>query len=279
MSKLKIDDFKSTFDCKLCSKLLEKPVTLPCGVTICQKHIEVKKENKWLCLICNRVHAEPDNGFQINEFISKLLEMGINQIKLSPTHEFCKNTLEDLDEHMKILEIFASDPDNYVYSYFEELKRKVDLRRENLKQEIDEYSAAKIKEINQLQSQCHLISNKFGDFEEAMEEAEAKRKDLVDSFDSFEFNDIKYDKIIDMAGDLKSDIDIKLHEYKNSLLGNRDYHFKSSKLCIEDIFGSINISSTYSFEVIFSMNIVCYYLYIYLYNLNFLRIRSKTLRS
>ena len=248
-TKLKIDDFKSSFNCKLCSKPLEKPVTLPCGGTICQNHIDPKKEPKWFCLICSRVHLAPENGFQVNEFINKLLEMGINQIKLSPTFEFCKSTLADLAEHLRTVEAFQNDPDIYVYSYFEELKRKIDLRRENLKLEIDDYSDAKIKEINQLQSQCNLTSRQFGEFEEALEEAHLKLKDLEASFDSFEFNDIKFDKIIDMASELKTELDSKLNEYKSSLLGNRDYMFKFDKLSVEDIFGTIHVTSAFSFEV------------------------------
>lgn len=36
------------------------------------------------------------------------------------------------------MEIFENDADSYIYGYFEEIKRQVDLRREELKLSIDD---------------------------------------------------------------------------------------------------------------------------------------------
>ncbi len=35
----KIDKVKTLFDCSLCNQLLVDPVTIPCGNSICKKHL------------------------------------------------------------------------------------------------------------------------------------------------------------------------------------------------------------------------------------------------
>jgi len=45
-----------------CKLILENPITLPCGNSICQHHLEGISE-KFDCMFCNEEHQIPKNGF------------------------------------------------------------------------------------------------------------------------------------------------------------------------------------------------------------------------
>ena len=54
-------------ECDYCKLILEKPVTLPCGKTLCQHHLEDTNENKYSCTFClGEEHQIPKNGFKLN---------------------------------------------------------------------------------------------------------------------------------------------------------------------------------------------------------------------
>jgi len=59
--------------------------------------------------------------------------MELNKLKLSPKFEACKQIIDETLNTVKKIESVQKDPQNYVYEYFEEIKRQVDLRREDLK--------------------------------------------------------------------------------------------------------------------------------------------------
>ena len=75
---LKVDKLKSLFNCKFCSKLLDDPVILPCGTTVCKIHSEEvsKTESK----LCSEMHSIPPKGFIANEVIQDMLKIQLNTL-------------------------------------------------------------------------------------------------------------------------------------------------------------------------------------------------------
>ena len=69
------------FKCKICSQILCNPVTLTCGETICQNHTEEVIHAQ--CLFYPATHYMPDNGFQTNKFIQKLIEMKLQTLNIN----------------------------------------------------------------------------------------------------------------------------------------------------------------------------------------------------
>ena len=55
---------QESIKCKLCFQSLEKPVLLPCGNVICQKHQHESQENQngIYCTVCDLNHEIPPNG-------------------------------------------------------------------------------------------------------------------------------------------------------------------------------------------------------------------------
>jgi hypothetical protein len=85
------------------------------------------------CTFCKNHHVIPNGGFQVNELVKQMLGMELNKLKLSPKFEACKQIIDETLNTVKKIESVQKDPQNYVYEYFEEIKRQVDLRREDLK--------------------------------------------------------------------------------------------------------------------------------------------------
>lgn len=68
-------------------------------------------------------------------------------------YELIKKTAHELNEKLKEVDYLRNDPQNYVYEYFLELRNEVELRRENFKLQIDEYSNQLIDELRSYEEQ------------------------------------------------------------------------------------------------------------------------------
>ena len=132
--------------------------------------------------------------------------------------------INSLFHELKSLE---ENPEGFIYEYFENIKRDVDLRRERLKQEIDQCSDTIIEEIEKIKSECMKTSKEMD--EEPMEINEV----------------INFDK--------------KIWEFKFSSLGKKIYSFEFDEINIRQSFGHIiqkniggklNKINSYSFKVI-----------------------------
>lgn len=88
MSKrLKVDQVSALFACRVCDKDLERPDSLPCGVTVCERHLgrEAELEGLTRCRFCQRDHS----GVELapNQQLSAMLDIQLNTLRFSPTFE------------------------------------------------------------------------------------------------------------------------------------------------------------------------------------------------
>jgi hypothetical protein len=97
-----------------------------------------KDSNTFPCKLCDDEHYIPKKGFAINKTIQNALDIKLNTLKLNPVYEECKSEINDAKISIQKIEILEKDPDNYIFEYFEEFKRQVDIRREELKLKLDE---------------------------------------------------------------------------------------------------------------------------------------------
>jgi DNA repair exonuclease SbcCD ATPase subunit len=153
--------------CAICKEILLDPVSLNCcGENVCKKHIDEilskQPKNDMLCPICNS--DIQNQKFHINKAMKSLIERELHKIKIDPEHQ---NVLKSFKEKIKTIESMNSDPENFIYEEFAELKRLVDLDRENA-----------IKEINELADD---LINKLKSYENQFKESIKSDSNLVDS--------------------------------------------------------------------------------------------------
>ena len=226
----KIDQITNIFDCDECNSVLVDPVTVSCGNNVCKKHLDAiledvdKETNTFKCKCCYNEHSIPKEGFSINKRIKKALEIELNNLQLTPIYYECKKSIEDAKESEAEIESVARDPENYLYEYFENIKRDVELRREELKEKIDTYSDEMIKQIEASRVNCIKLSKDIADITAELSKSKQEMDDLSKKFDSFDFS-MDFEDLKKNADILKDKFNEMLLNYKDSLLDKREYSF------------------------------------------------------
>ena len=131
--------------CKYCHNTLEIPVDLPCGTTVCQKHIS----SIFVCIGCENNHVIPVSGFVRNQAIEKLIEalprLDFNNVEEEYTKAM--QSCQSLDSIINDVDLLRRDPQFYIHEAFGQLKQKIDIKRELLKEEIDREAANLLNEM------------------------------------------------------------------------------------------------------------------------------------
>jgi WD40 repeat protein len=205
--------------CDKCQLILESPVTLPCGNTLCKVHLEGFNE-KFKCSFCDREHLIDDqDGFAINKKMIKIINNYINFDRLR------KETIESLNNLNELINEYESiNPDDFVYEYFRDLRNKVDLHREELKKEVDDKSDELIEQLNEKEQKCKSNFTKLKkiDLKKLKNHMPQWRQNLrTANIDQNKLNDL-LSKLIEHSNNIKDDCKI----YKRKLIRNESFEFE-----------------------------------------------------
>ena len=240
----KIDQVKNLFNCEQCSQLLVDPVTLPCGSSVCKSHLDeliektTKETNKFECELCKEKHYIPENGFAINKRFQSALDIKLNTLKLNPVYNECKKEINLAENSIEKIENLLKDPEHFIFEYFEELKRQVDLRRENLKLKLDNCSDEIIKSIEITKENCIKLSKESKRLSTEIEKSKVELTKLIDGFDTFEISDKKFEEIKKSLIVLNRGLTRTLGENKDSITRGKEYTFEFQEIDIKKLFGS-----------------------------------------
>ena len=240
----KIDQVKNLFNCEQCSQLLVDPVTLPCGSSVCKSHLDeliektTKETNKFECELCKEKHYIPENGFAINKRFQSALDIKLNTLKLNPVYNECKKEINLAENSIEKIENLLKDPEHFIFEYFEELKRQVDLRRENLKLKLDNCSDEIITSIEITKENCIKLSKESKRLSTEIEKSKEELTKLIDGFDTFEISDKKFEEIKKSLIVLNRGLTRTLGETKDSITRGKEYTFEFQEIDIKKLFGS-----------------------------------------
>ncbi len=189
----KIDQVKGLLDCEQCLQLLVNPITIPCGYSVCKKHLDEQlensmEENKFQCVLCQRQHVVPTEGFVINRRLQDALEIELNKFKPSQAYEDCKKIINDAKDYVAKIEALNKDPETYIYDYFEEIKRLVDLRREEIKLRVDSCSDEMIRSIENSKENCVRLAKEGRRLKMDINKQKKVLDELLERFDRFDKN-------------------------------------------------------------------------------------------
>jgi hypothetical protein len=241
----KVEQLKSFLDCEQCNKLLVDPVVMACGKIICKTHLdkllthESKEKNAFICEICQEEHFIPKNGFVVPDKLQNLLDIELNKLAPSPMFEECRKEIENAKENVVEIGLLEKNAENYIYDYFEDIKRQVDIRREDLKFRIDTYSDQIIKSVEMDQMNLIKLSKEANQLTTNIEKSRKDLNELIAQFDNLELNDKKFEDIKASVAVVNQEFHKILAEYQDSLIGNKKYTFEFKELPIEDIFGRV----------------------------------------
>ncbi len=239
----KIDKVRMLFDCDLCTELLVDPVKLPCGYSVCKRHLDEQfnetstRDTTFECKICQNEHSLPKEGFLVNKRLKNGIEMELNTLKLNPVYVECKKLIEEAKGSLSKMETNENDPENLIYEYFEDIKRKVDIRREDLKMRIDICSNEIIQSIDRTQRDCVNLSKQTKKINSEIDKLKKEFAALIDRFDTFDIDEKKFIEIKQEALVMNEAFNQKLWEQEDSLIGYKKYFFDFKEIQVHDVFG------------------------------------------
>jgi len=236
-----LEKVNALFNCNLCKGVLVDPILLPCGETVCKAHTDEISNGK--CVFCSEMHISPLNGFPSNKIVKNQLDLEVNKINLnlSQFKDYHK-LLQDLNKNLNEIETIQKDPDNYIYEYFAELTRQVDLRREIMIRDINEYSDKLIQKIEKLRKECMANSKEATQITQDLSTIRAKLNELNSMFNSLEIDDKKLEEIMSKkkSNELKDLMEPVWKQCKYDLQGKKNYKFITEKIKLEFIFGTFS---------------------------------------
>ena len=236
-------NIKEQLTCKLCYKIYKDPITLACGCNACKHHIEEVISNssskKFMCPICNEENV--NQKLNINRIIENMVENELYKFEIDSAH---KLILSSFKKEIANLEALIRYPENIIYEKIGDLKLKVDLEREEMKNEIDKLAVGLIQQLETFENNFKAEYKTHIDLEHYNGLFELSRKQLeeyekcLDLFSSKkEERDEKSRHVEQLVNKLRSDI----AEAENSLFANRSITYKPSGIASRDLFGQLLI--------------------------------------
>ena len=86
------------------SKIVNIPINLPCGFSICSECVTVDVNNNFKCFHCMNPHQVPANGFPPAQTIQRLLELKAKDVHRGKFIENFKIELRNLSENINEIE-------------------------------------------------------------------------------------------------------------------------------------------------------------------------------
>lgn len=101
--KFKIDSFETLLNCKVCNKVFDCPVTLPCGDTLCRHHIihnaaAKATEENFDCSLCYQRFQGSCADISANKIIQEQIDMDLNKLNFGSAFAQAKHLVENLDK-------------------------------------------------------------------------------------------------------------------------------------------------------------------------------------
>ena len=239
----KFDKIKNVFDCDSCHQVLVDPITIPCGNNVCKGHLDQimknvsREKSSFQCEFCKEEHFIPKSGFKVNKGLQNCLEIRLNTLKLTPIFEECKTVLKTAHEKVAKIEMLEKNSEGYIYEYFEDIKRQVDIRREDLKMKIDKYSDEVIQSIEGTQANYIKVSKQVNQISADIEQSRKELDDYVKRFDTLDIDEKRFEAIKQGMVSVNGKLDKIVLDYNNALIENKEYSFLFDEMPIADIFG------------------------------------------
>ena len=239
----KLDKIKCLFNCNKCQDILEEPITLPCGNTVCKKHLQelLNVENVIVCSLCQKKHIVPEDGFLINKIIQHGLEIELNKLKLNPIFDSCKKALGDTKESAANVQKIRDNQEIYIKQYFDGIREQVESRQNSLKDQIDKYSAEIKQSIEKSESTCIQLAKEVNKLTNEIDKSNDELFKLQENFGTFEINDKKFQDIKNSAEFLNLNFINVFSEYKESLFLNKKYEFLFDDMEIKGVVGKFSV--------------------------------------
>ena len=219
-----------------CKLILDNPVTMPCGNSICKHHLEQFEQSnqKCNCFFCGEQHEIPKNGFGVNIALLTIIQ---NCYELDPIRSMIIKTFNELSQ--SVGEYVSLDPNVYIYDNFAEIRNKVDLHREESIKEIHERSDEIIRQLKEKEEQCKLNAAKIAKINLNLDNLELWKREIR----KVEKNQNELRQLLDELNRNENETKKQLKNLKNGLLLGEIIEFE--KIEKKSLFGNLKTRKSY----------------------------------
>jgi len=232
-----MNDLQELLTCEWCKDTLRgTPLILSCcNATVCDRHVNIeinngaqsnsKKRKLFTCELCETSHQmEMTKRFAPNKTVAKLLEMQIGKLKFGEGHELALSGCQFLREKIDKSIEFLRSTDTYISDYVAKLKREVELRRDELKRELDKICDDMCHKLNAFEGECkqnlitnHKVQDSLKRLEESNEETLKKLDEWRKELNMLVIDELKWTSIQAKTFFLESQLNGRLDEIKDDL--------------------------------------------------------------
>lgn len=133
--------------CVSCSLILNSPVILPCGHSICKNHAHVwRYDQVWEM---RKKSFGPSDGFPNNESHAAIIDTQFYAINLGEANENVRSACKSLELLINQVNAVLADPTYQTREEIDGMKNKIYLKREQLKLQIDQETDVLIERLDQ----------------------------------------------------------------------------------------------------------------------------------
>jgi hypothetical protein len=250
-----MDAILDAIKCVNCRNILDSPVSLPCGHTICKKHTVDVQNALLLCHKCGTEHQIPASGsFPQIEALTRIIEAQIASLDLGKEHNDAKQTCLQLDELLTSIEHILSDPFNFVYDAIDYLKNVVQLKGDEAKLEIDRKMSRIFTKLDTYKDESKKGFKKDAYVEKSKAfsiEKEAKSNELKNwraTLNEIKVNENEWKRIKSECEKSMKSFEIKLAQFKADLVSPKK--LREFRAEIEQEFGKFELDPAFNLKYI-----------------------------
>ena len=225
--------------CPQCKCMFVDPRLLDCGESMCNDciHLNLDTEKNGLVCICGRFHAMPENGFNKNQRLAKLVEIKPSEVSRSLiTNEF-KLLLNKIRELTHNVEVYLQSGKDKIREHCDLIRCDVDLISESWHQYIDKYRAEFMEKIREYEDECLLKYEKLFLRKQDYDEFISHKQDFYlkwsEYLKRFQIDDGDLTKASVEAQTLIVDLEDKNYDLRNETFSGRLLKFEDNENKVE----------------------------------------------
>ncbi len=190
-------------------------------------------EKRFSCDFCNNEHVIPENNFPSNKIAQKMLHINLDRLDRGEAYKNARISFDIFNSKLESLEVINKDPGYFIDEYFSELINDVDLRREELKLEVDNYCDQIITDLEHSKIQCIENVSKQKVSSEELSYFKSVSELFKKDFKMLDLDEQRWKAIEMKSKILINKIDHEIKEMKTYLLMNKLYEFKAPEVLFD----------------------------------------------
>ena len=178
--------------------------------------------------------------FAPNKTVAKLLALEIDKLKFGEMYEQAQAGCTFLKAKLDKANLFLKDPHSYVSDYVTKLKRDIEARKEELKNELDKIGDELVTKLSAFEKECkqNINSSYMRESLKAFSQTNSDTKSKLDEWKKelnvLSIDEVKWAAIQAKAFFLETQLNGRLDEFRDDLQMNKIwFHKKNSKFIRE----------------------------------------------